>query len=271
MPHLLRVSRKGCEGSSDGVIREGFPFALPAIRTLAVLDFATPVTCFVGENGSGKSTLLEAIAIAAELPSLGADQVAFDDTLVQQRALASSLRLSWTHRSRRGFFLRAEDFFGYLKRQARDDARIARERRESLVQVHATSEDPGPGARHVDERAAVKYLKQYDARSHGESFMELFSTRLRPGGLYLLDEPEAPLSPKRQIVLLGVLEDAARAGAQFVIATHSPILLGYPGARIYSFDNVPVAEVAYSDIEHVTVMREFLTDPTHYPVSTATR
>jgi predicted ATPase len=94
--------------------------------------------------------------------------------------------------------------------------------------------------------------------------MDLFTQRVRPGGLYLLDEPEAPLSPRRQIAFLELLTSAAAKGAQFVIATHSPILLAYPGARIYSFDKVPISEVAYGELEHVIVTRDFLNDPTKF-------
>ncbi len=257
--NLLRVTLR--DPLPAGADANTFPFSLPVVRTLETLDLSAPVTLFVGENGSGKSTLLEAIASAAELTALGADRVVDDDSLAPQRALGSALRLAWSQRSRKGFFLRAEDFFGYLKLQARTDARIAREWREQPGDnTPHTTED----GRHVDEREAARYLARYDARSHGESFLDLFSTRLHPGGLYLLDEPEAPLSPARQLALLSLVMGAAKAGAQFVIATHSPILLACPGATIYSFDAAPVARVAYADLEHVSLMRGFLNDPERY-------
>lgn len=256
MPHLLQVAlrREPSEGE-----RATFPFSVPAIAELRVLDVEVPVTLFVGENGSGKSTLLEAIAAAAELPALGTSEVSFDDTLAQQRALGSLLRLAWRPRSRRGFFLRAEDFFGHQRMQARTDARILREKLE-LLGVD-TPELDGPGDLHIDEQYVDQHISRYDGRSHGESFLDLFTRRLQPRGLYLLDEPEAPLSPKRQLVLLRRIIEAAEDGAQFVIATHSPILLACPGARIYRFDEPPVHEAAYDDLEHVAFMREFLADP----------
>ncbi|CAN5920060.1 AAA family ATPase [soil metagenome] len=257
MPHLLEIGLKRELTAQEAAT---FPFAVPAIAALPQLDVDVPVTLFVGENGSGKSTLLEGIAAAAELPSLGVAEVAVDNTLVQQRRLGSALRLAWRPRSRQGFFLRAEDFFGHLRGQARTDARIARERREAGGVVAAERTD-GPGGLHPDEVDAEHFLKRFDSRSHGESFMDLFSTRVRPRGLYLLDEPEAPLSPMKQLVLLERIVRAAEDGAQFIIATHSPILLACPGARIFSFDDPPIYEVIYEQLEHVNVMRNFLNDP----------
>ncbi|WP_394839830.1 AAA family ATPase [Pendulispora rubella] len=257
MTSLLRLSRKGTV-PPDAVHR--FPFVVPAIRTLDTLDLRAPVTFFVGENGSGKSTLLEAMACVTELPSLGSDDAGADETLAPQRELAGDLRLAWSRRSRRGFFLRAEDFFGYLRRQARNDARVLREK----LELEGLFTDDGGDAsttRHVDERFAARHVGRYDARSHGESFIELFTERVQSGGLYLLDEPEAPLSPKRQLEFLRIVRRATKADAQFIIATHSPILLACPGARIFSFDETPIRAVAYDALEHVRVTRDFLSDP----------
>lgn len=241
-----------------------FPFSVPAIAQLPALDLSADVTLFVGENGSGKSTLLEAMACAAELVAIGGNAVDRDDTLAPQRALAKELRLAWRPRSRQGFFLRAEDFFGHLRRQARDDARLDRERLTAYRENHGLPPLPAPdptATTHIDEDGASRYVGERDARSHGESFMDLFVRRIRPGGLYLLDEPEAPLSPRRQLAFLRILVEAAAAGAQLVIATHSPILLACPGARIFSFDALPIREVAYEGLEHVTVTRDFLNNP----------
>jgi predicted ATPase len=261
VPHLLRLSWKRAP-PADGA---PYPFSVPQIRTLPLLDVNVPVTFLVGENGSGKSTLLEGIAAAAELPAMGGSQVESDDTLAPARQLGASLQLVWTARSRKGFFLRAEDFFGRLKWLARDDARFAREMREAGAGIRAdVPRAVAPEAHHQDEQQVARFIARHDSRSHGESFMDLFTQRVRPGGLYLLDEPEAPLSPRRQIAFLELLTSAAAKGAQFVIATHSPILLGCPGARIYSFDKVPISEVAYGELEHVIVTRDFLNDPTKF-------
>ena len=108
---------------------------------------------------------------------------------------------------------------------------------------------------------AEKYGEDADARSHGESFLALFRARFVPGGLYLLDEPEAPLSPQRQLALLSMLKEMTAQEAQFIIATHSPILMALPGADILSFDTAPVRRVSYEEVEHVTLTRDFLNNP----------
>jgi predicted ATPase len=257
MPHLLRLSWKHDLPADDAP----YPFSVPQVRTLSLLDLNVPVTFFVGENGSGKSTLLEGIAAAAELPAMGGSQVASDETLAPARQLGHALRLVWTARSRKGFFLRAEDFFGRINWLARNEARTIREKGDASRGVRADAVASTPlGGSHPDERAIGQFIGEFDSRSHGESFMDLFD-RVRPGGLYLLDEPEAPLSPRRQIAFLGLLMNVAAKGAQFIIATHSPILLSCPGARIYSFDQAPISEVAYGELEHVVVTRDFLNDP----------
>lgn len=242
-----------------------FPFSVPAIRSLETLDLSATVTFFVGENGSGKSTLLEAIAAAAHLPTVGASDIDQDGTLAAQRGLADTLRLTWAKRSHRGFFLRAEDFFGFQRRLTRDRvemeqrlAEIEVEYRDRSAKAKGLAVMPMMTSLHEMERL---YGRDPDARSHGQAFISLFQARFAPGGLYLLDEPEAPLSPQNQLGLLAVLLEMVTQEAQFIIATHSPMLLAFPGARIYSFDRPPVSDVAYDDLDHVNLTRAFLDDP----------
>jgi predicted ATPase len=243
----------------------GFPFTVPAIRSLRDVVFDTSVTFFVGENGSGKSTLLEGIALAAALPTVGSVDSAHDETLAAQRSLAGALRLVWSRRVRRGFFLRAEDFFGY----ARQLSRMRAELLERASQIEAEYADRSDYARRLALGPALgsvsemdrRYGENLDARSHGQSFLKLFQERLAPGGLHLLDEPEAPLSPQSQLALLGMMSDMVRQDAQFIIATHSPILLAFPGARIYSFDGGTVRRAEYETLEHVSLTRDFLNAP----------
>ena len=257
------MSRKAPHGDDAA-----FPFTVEAIRTLPTLELSDGVTLLVGENGSGKSTLLEALAQAARLPTVGAAESGADETLAAQRRLAGALKLVWARRSHRGFFLRAEDFFGFQKRLVQ----LQRELRTRIEEVDATYEGrsdlarglaKGPAASSLAD-IARRYGEDPDARSHGEAFLNLFQERFVPGGLYLLDEPEAALSPQSQLGLLAMLLEMVQQDAQFVIATHSPILLAFPGALIYSFDRLPVARAAYEDLDHVRLTRDFLNDPERY-------
>jgi predicted ATPase len=244
-----------------------YPFTVPAVRALDALELDAPVVCFVGENGSGKSTLLEAIAAAVGLPTVGSDDVERDPTLAPARALADALTLSWTRRTSRGFFLRAEDFFGFAKRLARERAEFLRRLGEIEAEYAAAGRSRyALGLAQGPIRASLadmerRYGVDLDENSHGQAFLRLFANRFVPGGVYLLDEPEAALSPQSQLALLSMLLDMVQQDAQFIVATHSPLLLAFPGARLYSFDAAPPAPVAYEEVEHVRLTREFLAEP----------
>lgn len=261
-PFLRSVRRRA------GGDERRFPFSVPAIRSLEALDLPGPVTFFVGENGSGKSTVLEAIAAAARLPTVGSDEAQSDGTLAAQRELADALQLVWSRRTKRGFFLRAEDFFGFTKRLAVMRAELLARIAEIDVEyadrsAYARGLASGPARASLGELEA-RYGVDLDANSHGQSFLHLFRSRFVPGGLYLLDEPEAPLSPQSQLGLMAMMADMVAEDAQFIIATHSPMLLAYPGARIVSFDEVPVRAVEYAELDSVRLVREFLAAPDRY-------
>lgn len=245
-----------------------FPFNLPMIRAFSSLEFTAPVTFFVGENGSGKSTVLEAIACAVGSITIGSESVSTDKTLEDIRKLAGQLRCSWSKRTRKGFFLRAEDFFGYARKQAQ----LRLELKQDLMD--ADRESRGRSAL-AAELATLPYRRELadmqqrygeglEAHSHGEAFLALFQSRFVPGGLYLLDEPEAPLSPIRQMAMISILRESIEQDAQFIIVTHSPILMAFPQAVIYNFDTVPMQKVNYQDLEHVRLMRDFLDNPEAY-------
>jgi predicted ATPase len=245
---------------------EGYPFAVPAVAALRAvpLNFDAPVTFLVGENGSGKSAILEGLACAAGSIAIAGDDPRRDPTLAAARALGDRLRLTWRARTQRGFFLRAEDFFGFAKYISTLRAGIE----QDLAELNA---EPGPETygRGLARGVYLKelgHLRQTDSTvnesSHGESFLELFQRRFTPRGLYLLDEPEAPLSPVRQLALLALLREMTGAGeSQFIIATHSPILMAFPGAMIYNLDGGTPRRVAWGDLEHVALTRDFLSDP----------
>ena len=245
-----------------------FPFNVPAVSTMPELSFDTPVTFFVGENGSGKSTLLEGIAVSAGLPTVGSKEVADDQTLAAQGALGRALKLVWNRRAKKGFFLRAEDFFGFTKQLAQLRADM-QQRMTEIDEEYRDRSDwakglaKGPMASSLADMER-RYGVDLDANSHGQSFLRLFQSRFVGGGLYLLDEPEAPLSPQSQLALMAMMMDMIAREGQFIVATHSPILLAFPGARIYSFDRVPIGEVDYASLDHVTLTREFLNAPERF-------
>ena len=245
-----------------------FPFNVPTIRTLEALRFDSAVTFFVGENGSGKSTLLEGIAAAAHLPAIGSADLEADITLGAQLELARALRLVWSRKTSRGFFLRAEDFFGFAKRLSTMRGEFLERIRQLEVEysdrsAFAKALAMGPAHASLADMER-RYGVDLDANSHGQSFLRLFRSRFVPEGLYLLDEPEAPLSPQSQLGLMAMIQDMLAEGAQFIIATHSPILLAYPGATIYSFDQAPATVVPYAELDHVVLTREFLNAPERY-------
>jgi len=258
MPHLRSIAFRGVPPEAG----DRFPFTVPIIRGLTSLDLDARVTFLVGENGSGKSTLLEGIAAAAKLPTVGSESLERDATLTAQRELAGSLHLTWNTRVKRGFFLRAEDFFGFTKSLSKMRAEL-QERLRQVDQEFVTSSDWAKGLAKGPARASLadmerRYGVDLDANSHGQSFLKLFGARFVPGGLYLLDEPEAPLSPQSQLGLIALIGDMLRQDAQFIIATHSPILLGFPGAVIYSCDRTPIEAVPYEELDHVVITRDFL-------------
>jgi predicted ATPase len=267
--HLLSLSYSRPRLAS--IDTAAFPFSVRTIRTLEQLKFETPITFLVGENGSGKSTLLEALAIAAHSVTVGSAAAENDETLNAVRLLARHLRLVWRKRSHKGFFLRAEDYFGYVRRLNKVKADLETDARRA-AEDYARAGRSGYAASLAQmpyRRELADLRERYgegglDSRSHGESFLAFFQSRFVPGGLYLLDEPEAPLSPIRQLALVAALKQMVEQDAQFIIATHSPIVMACPGATILNFDSTPIQAVAYDELEHVTFTRAFLANPNLY-------
>jgi predicted ATPase len=248
-----------------------FPFNVPVIQSLsgAEIAFSSAVTFLIGENGSGKSTFLEALACAARSITVGSESAESDQTLAAVRQLADQLKLSWSARKHRGFFMRSEDFFGYVKRNRSLREEFASELESIDEEFAGHSAYARSLARAPIEGQLADMQRRYggdlDERSHGESYFTLFQSRFVPNGLYLLDEPEAPLSPMRQIGLMSLIKTMVEEhNAQFIIATHSPILMAFPNAAIYSFDAETIRTVAYDEVEHVAVTKAFLNNPQRY-------
>jgi predicted ATPase len=217
-----------------------YPFSLPVVRHLHTLELHPKVTFIIGENGSGKSTLLEAIAVAWGFnPEGGTKNFRF-----QTRASHSPLHehitlIKGIRRAKDGFFLRAESFFNVA------------------TEIERLDEEPAFSPPIIDSYGGVSLHHQ----SHGESFFALMMHRFGGNGLYVLDEPEAALSPQRQLAMIARLHQLAQARSQFIIATHSPILMAYPNARIYQIADRGLQQIEYEQTEHYTVTKAFITNP----------
>ena len=214
-----------------------YPFSIPALRDFPTIPLHPHVTFFIGENGSGKSTLIEAIAVAARFnPEGGSKNMSFA-TRESQSVLHRHLRLTRGHRREGGgYFLRAESFFNV--------ATLVDQLGDNVIAAH--------GGTSLHEM------------SHGESFLALVRHRFWPDGIYIMDEPEAALSPQGQLGLLALIDDLVRQGSQFLIATHAPILMAYPRAWIYQLSDRGVNRIEYEDTEHFRLTRDFLNHRERY-------
>jgi Predicted ATPase len=222
-----------------------YPFDIPAIQLLGVLKFHPQVTFFIGENGSGKSTLIEALAVAAGLNAEGGDDELKFSTRASESELSEAL---WLNRKPKpweetGFFLRAETFYN------------------TATAVERMKVAEGRDARVFKPYGGLSPHEQ----SHGESFLALAMNRFWPKGLYILDEPEAALSPTRQLSLLQIIHHhVTQLRSQFIIATHSPILMAYPNATIYNLSEEGIQTISYEETEHYRITRDFLNNRETY-------
>lgn len=228
-PFLRRI-----ESLSETFDATTYPFNIAAFSRGIDLPLRSTVTFFVGENGSGKSTLLEAVAECCGFNPEGGSRDHHRATFGDRSPLAQALRLTWRPKVTEGFFMRAESFYNFA------------------TYIEQTSDMRAYGGRSLHEQ------------SHGESFLALFAHRFEQG-IYILDEPEAALSPQRQLSFLKIVHDLAKPGhAQFLIATHSPILLGYPGAVLFDLDGDAIREIEYRETKHYLVTRDFLNAPERF-------
>lgn len=219
---------------------DAYPFSLPVFRHLDRLRLTSPVTFFVGENGTGKSTLLEAIAVNYGFNPEGGTKNFNFATRATHSELCDHIRIGkGVKLARDGFFLRAESFYNFASEILRLD------------------EIPCNGPPIIGSYGGVSL----HAQSHGESFMALMLKRLGGNGIYIFDEPEAALSPMRQMVLLAQMHKLVRKNSQFIIATHSPMLLAYPGAAIYVLTPDGIRLTPYTETEHYVIARQFLNNP----------
>ena len=239
-----------------------FPWSVPIFKDFSELPLDRNVTFFVGENGSGKSTLIETIAIGIKAISMGSEELNRDSTLKQIKDFTRSFRFVWDKHPRTNFLFRSEDFFGFTKRI------INQEQEFKDLEKHYDETLTGYGrdlavtmARGQRSALESRYGENPDGYSHGQTLLGAMKTRLVPNGLYLLDEPETPLSPISQLALISLLKEAVENDCQFIVATHSPILMAFPGALIYRIDDSEIIETQWNEIEHVSLTRAFLNDP----------
>ena len=233
MTHLVRVTFQ----PEKFPTREHYPFSLQVVQRTPCIEFRSPVTFFVGENGSGKSTILEAIAHRCGIHiwrETGRTRLEHNP---YEEKLCACLDVDWSDGWVPGSFFSSENFRHFA----------------AMFDEFAAT-----------DRGQLKYFggRSLVTQSHGESFMSFFAARYEIKGLYLLDEPETALSPRRQLELVRILRAMSADGhAQFIVATHSPILLACPGAEIYSFDEAPVTRLRYEQTEHYRLYRQFMADP----------
>ncbi|HLU22334.1 MAG TPA: AAA family ATPase [Bacillaceae bacterium] len=216
-----------------------YPFNLPIIKTMDELEFHPQVTYLIGENGMGKSTLLEAIAICAGFnPEGGSFNFNFS-THDSHSELEQYIRLiKGIQRPKDGFFLRAESYYNVA------------------TNIEELDRDPSPSPKIIERYGGVSLHEQ----SHGESFFATFLNRLDGEGLYIMDEPEAALSPLRQLSMLARIHELAQQESQLIIATHSPILMAYPNSIIYEFSRDGIAEKTLEETQHYMLMKQFFDD-----------
>lgn len=224
---------KGISIDWSRIDRDSYLRRIEALNGLDTLKFTKPITFFVGENGSGKSTLLEAIAISYGFnPEGGTKNYSFS-TYDSHSNLCESMRLLKGYRKAGwGYFLRAESFYNV-----------------------ATETEKNSDALYY----GMKGVSLHNS-SHGESFINLIKNRFYPNGLYLMDEPEAALSPTNQMKMLVLIDDLVKNGAQFIICTHSPIILAYPNAEIYQINNGELILTEYKNTDLFSLYKRFVLD-----------
>jgi predicted ATPase len=242
-----------------------FPFNIPAIKFAKKIMLDARVTIFVGDNGSGKSTLLESIALYLNIPLIGGF-IGSHNGFEAARILKPYLEIEWKNQTSKGFFFRAEDFSDFVNSVEKERNKIDRDLSDLRGQVDDSIIDTmSANMNHALREMRKTYGENMQAFSHGEAYLEILQTRISDKGIYLLDEPEAALSPLRQLSLIAfILEVIKDKKTQFIIATHSPLLMGIPNANLYEIQEDNMRQVEYKETDHYRITKTFLDNPAHY-------
>lgn len=241
-----------------------YPYSLPWMKHIQSLHFDNDVIIITGDNGCGKSTLMNLLASALNLYRINSG----DMPLKSLKENSNIIKPFYTNTKTQGFFFEAEAFITYLHY-------LVKEKNEALAELKRVETDYAKRSDYAKMMAKVPHQKslqeldnlyEYDItkRSHGEAYLDFFASRLRQNQIYLLDEPETPLSSQNQLTLLAMIKDAVQNNCQFIIATHSPIIMAYPDALLYQVSDNGIDEIAYQDIESINLLKQFLNSPEQF-------
>lgn len=254
MKPILRSIKKKNHSSSS------YPIG---VHQFDELHFSAPVTILTGANGSGKSTFLRILKEFSDLPDIGKGIVF---TEKEKNRIFDSYTVSYSVKSKKGFYLQSEDFLSYIhwNEQERHYHENALEEIEHEYEDHSLLSYQLRRSPHVNSLHGLKdFDRELNEMSHGEGYLEYFSSRLRPNALYLLDEPETPLSFDSQLALMLMIQEAVKKGCQFIICTHSPVIMAYPNAQLYYFSET-IEEVDFKHHPEVNNLKNFLNDPDRF-------
>ena len=251
--------------SIDTNKRSPFPFNIPAVIFANNIELDKKVTVFVGDNGCGKSTLLETLALSLNLPLIGGyidNHPGFEAAAI----LKPLLHVEWRRQTPKGFFFRAEDFSDFINSVDNERKKIESDLGDLKGQVDdSIIKQMSDSMNYRLHSMRKEYEENMQAFSHGEAYLKIFEARIGKKGIFLLDEPEAALSPLKQLSLLFlIMESVKNENTQFILATHSPIMMGIPGATIYEIKEDGMQMVRFEETDHYTITKTFLNNPDFY-------
>lgn len=258
MVHLKQIQFNVPDSNSQ------YPYSLPWIKTIQTLPLNNEVTIITGDNGCGKSTLMNLIASSLNLYRINSNEL----PMKSLKETSNMMKPLYTNARTQGFFFEAEAFITYLHYLVKEK----NEAENELKRVDAEYKNRSDYAKmmakvpHQKSLYELDNLYEYDItkRSHGEAYLDFFASRLKPNQIYLLDEPETPLSSQNQLTLLAMIKDAVQNNCQFIIATHSPIIMAYPKALLYQVSDFGIHQTDYQDIESVSLLKQFLNAPDQF-------